>query len=240
MRKIVIYPGRFHPFHKGHAGTYETLVKQYGANNVFVVSSGKQAPVTSPFSFEQKTVMMQELGVPAQQIVQVKSPYNAVEVTSQFDANNTAVIYALSQKDVDRISFKPKKDGSPSYLQPLTNKLAPMSEHGYVFVAPTINFTILGKSIKSASEIRKMYIEGDDETRMKVITDLYGNPNERIKEIFDKELSLAESISRLEESLFRMPLTESRDDIANRYLDIMKQIKILEQEAAEDEINGIR
>jgi hypothetical protein len=234
MRKIVIYPGRFHPFHKGHKGTYDYLVKKYGANNVFIASSGKQAPMTSPFSFEQKVVMMKALGVPESQIAQVKSPYIASEITSKFDKDSTVVIFSLSEKDVNRLSFKPKKDGSPSYLQPISSKMLPMSKHGYVDISPKVDFTIGGRSYDSASQIRNDYMKLDDDGRMAMIAGLYGKPDKQIKQIFDQELGLAESILQLHNS---MVLTES---VNPKYQSILKQIAQLEYEARIDEYIGIR
>ena len=58
MNKLVIYPGRFHPFHKGHHASYDFLSKGYGTDNVYVASSNAQAPLTSPFSFDEKKQMM--------------------------------------------------------------------------------------------------------------------------------------------------------------------------------------
>ena len=54
MNKIAIYPGRFHPFHKGHQASYQYLQNQFGADNVFIGTSNVVAPLTSPFSFEDK------------------------------------------------------------------------------------------------------------------------------------------------------------------------------------------
>ena len=34
---VVIYPGRFHPFHKGHASVYEHLRSKFP--NVFIATS---------------------------------------------------------------------------------------------------------------------------------------------------------------------------------------------------------
>ena len=33
---VVIYVGRFQPFHKGHYSTYQHLVKKFGKDNVFI------------------------------------------------------------------------------------------------------------------------------------------------------------------------------------------------------------
>jgi malate/lactate dehydrogenase len=33
---VVVYSGRFQPFHKGHYATYEHLVKKFGKDNVYI------------------------------------------------------------------------------------------------------------------------------------------------------------------------------------------------------------
>jgi hypothetical protein len=227
MRKVVIYPGRFHPFHKGHKATYDFLVKKYGAANVFVTSTNTQAPTTSPFSFKDKKEMAKALGIPDSQFVQVKNPYQSREVTEKFDADKTAVIFALSEKDVERISFKPKKDGSPSYLQPVDGKMEPMSKHGYVDIAPTVDFEIHGTAINSASQLRQMYIAADDTEREHIIIDLYGTVKPKIKKIFDTELQLAEALSRLHNGM----LKESWD---MRYLEIINEVAAKERAALQE------
>ena len=34
-KEVVVYSGRFQPFHSGHAKVYEHLVSKFGKNNVF-------------------------------------------------------------------------------------------------------------------------------------------------------------------------------------------------------------
>lgn len=230
MRKIVIYPGRFHPFHKGHKSVYDHLVAKYGAHNVYVVTSNSQAPMTSPFSFEEKREMMTALGIPRSKIVQVRIPYVARELTDQFDPDKTAVIYAVSEKDEDRFSFKPKKDGSPSYFQPLTRKLKPLSQHGYVELTPTTDFKIGGKTMNSASQIRNLYVGQNDEGRSRIITDLYGKPNDKVKQIFDKKLTMLESMSVV---YLHAPLFEST--MAAKYRKVINDIRELEEIVREEE-----
>lgn len=198
MKTIAIYPGRFHPFHRGHYATYEYLVRSYGKENVFVASTNTQAPLTSPFSFEEKKQMMVALGIPANRIVQVKNPYKADEITQQFDKNDTAVVFALSEKDTARFSYT-KKDGSLSYMQPFSDKiqLQPYSQHAYVEIAPTVNFSVGGQSVMSASAIRSLYIGATDELREKIIADLYGTYLPKIKQLFDRKLALVEAATTL-------------------------------------------
>ena len=36
LRPVVIYGGKFQPFHKGHYEIYQRLVKEFGKKNVFI------------------------------------------------------------------------------------------------------------------------------------------------------------------------------------------------------------
>ena len=200
MNYLVIYPGRFHPFHKGHKASYDWLNKQFSNDSIFIATSGVQAPVTSPFSYSDKVMMMTKLGIPAGRIVNVKNPYQAVEITSAIpdeEKKNTVLIFAVSAKDAERFNFAPKKDGSLGYLQPLPkNKksIKPMTKHGYVVITPTINFKVNGVDANSASEIRKMYLKGNDRDKDQVIADLYGQPDSAIRAVFDKKLGISEQV----------------------------------------------
>lgn len=194
MNYLVIYPGRFHPFHLGHKASYDWLTRRYGENNVYIASSSVQAPGTSPFSFGDKIAMMTKLGIPPGHVVNVKNPYQATEITSGLsneEKANTALIFAVSAKDAERFNFAPKKDGSASYLQPSPeNKkgMQPMTRHGYVVVTPTINFRVRGVDADSASKIRKLYLDGNNSDRNQIITDLYGSPDPELRAVFDQRL----------------------------------------------------
>ena len=223
MRTVVIYPGRFHPFHRGHKASYDYLVKRYGSQNVFVVSSDKQDPETSPFSFADKMDMMTKLGISPGQIAQVRNPYQAREITSEIDnKDDTVLIFAVSEKDMSgpdaRFDFKPKKDGSASYIQPIPadGKLKPMSQHAYVTVTPTVNFRVRGADANSASQIRKKYMDGNKADREQIIADLYGDVDAGIRDIFDRKLGVKKSVEIVSESRARMAekINQLRERIA--------------------------
>lgn len=194
MNYLVIYPGRFHPFHLGHKASYDWLTQQFGENNVYVASSNVQDPETSPFTFADKVKMAAKLGIPAGHVVNVKNPYQATEITSMLtpeEKATTALIFAVSEKDAGRFNFAPKKDGTPGYLQPVPkNKksMKPMTKHGYVAITPTVNFRVKGADANSASQIRKQYLDGNDADRNQIITDLYGAPDAELRDIFDTRL----------------------------------------------------
>ena len=234
MRTIAIYGGRFQIFHLGHKSVYDHLVKQFGSDNVYIVSSNKQAPVSSPFSFDDKTKMMQALKIPQDHIIQVKNPYQAKEVTDQVDGQNTSIVFALSAKDAERFTFKPKKDGSPSYMQPYpgNDNLKPLTETGYILVVPTINFEVLGNSVKSASAIRGMYLKSNDNDRIKILKDLYGKATKQMKSLFDKQLSITETFLNLYNNT---TLLESKSILRRKQ--IITKARILESKISKEEFN---
>lgn len=188
---LVIYPGRFHPFHIGHGKVYKYLAQKF--DNVFIATSNKVDPAEgSPFTFDEKKKMMQHAGVPANAIVQVKNPYIANEITQNYDPETTAVIFAVSEKDMDtdpRFQFKPKKDGSPGYYQPMSKQLLPMAKHGHIMTVPTFDFKVLGEPMRSASEFRKNFASADIKTQAQMIVDLYGKYDKDIHRIMHTKLS---------------------------------------------------
>ena len=141
-------------------------------------------------------MMIQSAGIDPKFVEMTKNPYLAGEITEKYDLDKTKVIFVVSEKDMEgdkpRFKFGLKKDGSPSYFQPYNkdnkDKLENASKHGYIATLPTMDFKILGKDIRSASQIRELYKQSDDQGRRDLIQDLYGSMNEEIKRIFDNKL----------------------------------------------------
>ena len=196
MNYVVIYPGRFHPFHLGHKASYDWLTNKFGENSVYVASSEKQDPETSPFKYDNKVTMMTKLGIPSGHIKRVKNPYQATEITaalSDEEKANTVLVFAVSAKDAQRFDYEPRANGSPAYLQPLPadkKGIKPMTQHGYVIVTPTVNFRVKGADANSASQIRKLYLDGNDNDRDQIIVDLYGALDPELRNIFDQALGV--------------------------------------------------
>ena len=191
MDTVVIYPGRFHPFHKGHKSVYDTLVKRFGKNRVFIATSDKVDPPKSPFTFEEKRAMIALTGVDPSRVIKTKSPYQATEITDNYDPQNTIALFAVSDKDMaedPRFSFKPKKDGSPSYYQPAQKDMKSLDTHGYIITVPTLQFDVLGKPMRSASEFRANFAKADSETQKKMITDLFGKYDPNVDRIMSAKI----------------------------------------------------
>jgi hypothetical protein len=222
MNYLVIYPGRFHPFHRGHQASYDYLTRQYGENNVYIATSDVTAPITSPFKFDDKVKMITRLGIPASHVVKVKNPYQAKEITSSLgteEKNNTVLIFAVSAKDMQpagegndggpRFQFGIKRNGEPSYLQPMPEnikQLQPMSKHAYVVVTPTVAFRVQGADADSAKQIRNLYMNSSPENRDNIITDLYGEAYPDLRDIFDASLGTAE---RVQEVIYGTPIVDA-------------------------------
>ena len=210
MRTIAVYPGRFHPFHRGHAASFKQLAQKFGLDNTYLAISAKQEQPKSPFSAQDRAKMAMSLGIPSKNIIAVRNPYAAQEYIDQLnlDPEKTAIIFGVSKKDMEgepalgippdpRFSFKAKKDGSPSYLQPFSRNIVPMNQHGYVMSTDVAEFPIAGKTMRDASAIRSAYAGADQNTKMRILKDLYGDAAEKMKQVFDNNLQVTESIRRL-------------------------------------------
>jgi len=240
---FVIYPGRFHPFHKGHKGVYDYLSTKYGGSDVYITTTDKVELPKSPFNFNEKLQMMTLTGIPANKILNVTQNYNITNLESKIpiDLNRDSVIFAVSEKDMTedpRFSKFTKKDGSPSYLQPLPkklDKLQPAIKHGYIDTVPTTTFTVLGKPATSASELRKQYVSLSPEQKKLFITDLFGKYSKTVQNIMDTklgELELTESQKKALKSIIRNILKEDEAKVksathkANLALVIQRQAEL--------------
>jgi hypothetical protein len=187
MRTVAVYPGRFHVFHQGHKAVYDHLVNQFGSENVYIATSAKQNDTDSPFTLADKVAMMTKMGVPAGRIIQVTNPYKIDEMTKLLglDPKTDHLVYALGAKDAERFKYTPD---SALQLLSQTKKMKPVGRHAYVEVVPTATFNVLGQPVSSASAIRKLYLDGNENDRNQIIADLYGRPDPELKSIFDQRL----------------------------------------------------
>jgi glycerol-3-phosphate cytidylyltransferase-like family protein len=197
---VVIYPGRFHPFHIGHGKVFKYLKQNFKGAQVFIASSGKTDTHKSPFTFDEKKKMMMLAGVDPNAVVQAKVPYVASEITDRFDPDTTVVVYAVSEKDMaedPRFAFpqngpKLKKNGEPAHVQKWTGMAdaKPLRDHSYIVTVPTFTFKIQGEAINSATQIRNMIGKADEEKLTLILQDLYDTQNipHEVMEIFKRKL----------------------------------------------------
>ena len=185
IKKIIaVYSGRFQPYHKGHHHAYEFLVKKFGKKNVFIGTSNKTGGDRSPFDFKEKeTIISKMFKVPKSNIVQVKNPYNPMEIKSKFDEKTTALVIGLGEKDSGRLSGK--------YYKPYTGKdMESFETLGYVISVPQLQMKIDGKTI-SGNVVRNSF-KGNDP--MGAFKTLYGKMNKSAYGIFLKKFGISEGV----------------------------------------------
>jgi len=181
---VVVYSGRFQPFHKGHYATYDHLVKKFGKDNVYIGTSDVTDNKKSPFGFkEKKAIMMKMFGISSNKIVQIKNPYAPQEILSKFDSDTTGFITVVGEKDSSRLSGK--------YFTPYKGKVEDgYLNKGYVYAAPAQPNAISG------TDVRYWLSAGSEEERKKNFTKAYPKFDDQIFKIITLKLKkLKESIN---------------------------------------------
>lgn len=191
---IAIYPGRFQPFSRHHAEAFEWLKTKFG-KNTFIATSDKIDPPKSPLNFAEKKMVISKFGY-GPNLVQVKNPYKAEEITAKFNPNDTAIVFMVGEKDMledPRFAMKPKKDGSAGYFKPYKGNekdLEGFDRHGYLIVAPHMSFDIPGIGEMSGTNVRKaLSADVRPENYKKLFTSIFGWYDEKIAEMLKDKFS---------------------------------------------------
>jgi len=200
-RTVVVFPGRFQPFHKGHKTLYDKAKKKFPNADFFIATSdikpelAAKDPQRYPFTFEEKKQIIVATGIPENEVVKTNQPYKPVEILQNYNKDIDKVIFIVGMKDMledPRFSFKPLKTGAPSYFQPYKDNI-PMKAfgeggHGYIYAPGTITFSIDGAPSTSASQLRDTYKIADEKKRMRIVVDVVGRPDQKIFDLFNKKL----------------------------------------------------
>ena len=188
---IVIYPGRFQPMGRHHAEVYKKLAAKYGKSNTYIATSNVVKLPKSPLNFKEKAAVMKQHGIT--NVVQVKNPYQAAEITSKYDPETTAVLFAVGKKDMaedPRFRIGTKKNGEPGYFQDYEKNqgnLQPYSKHGYLIVAPHVNIDIPGFGEMSGTTLRQVLTTADEKT----FKDVMGFSNPRLADLLKQRFTAA-------------------------------------------------
>jgi cytidyltransferase-like protein len=193
-RIVVTYPGRFQPFHKGHAEVFRELQSQFGSDNVFIVTSNKTDTNKSPFNFSDKSQLMAAAGVPAHSVVEASQVY---DLPSQFDTDKENIVFITAVGAPDAARLAPgttKKDGSPAYFQKWEglDRAQSADKHGYVIITSEKpqSMTLAGKKydVSHGTPTRRLWneVRGDQELKRQFIEQLYGQYTPEIEQILNK------------------------------------------------------
>lgn len=194
-RLVVTYPGRFQPFHQGHADVFRSLAAKFGGDNVFIVTGNKTDNEKSPFNFSDKVQFMHAAGIPDHNIIEASQVY---KLPDQFASQADSVIFitAVGSPDAQRLNpGSVKKDGSPSYYQTLPedlNEAATADMHGYVIIADerAKQISIGGQTVDAShgTAVRNLWnqVRNNPKQRAEFIEQLYGKADPALGKILDK------------------------------------------------------
>jgi hypothetical protein len=186
---VVVYSGRFQPFHKGHYATYDNLVKKFGKDSVYIGTSNVTDSKKSPFNFkEKKAIMTNMFGIPSSKIANIRNPYAPEEILNKYDEDTTGLIVVVGEKDENRLSGK--------YFAPYKGKVTePYLDRGYVYASPATANPISGTDVRywlsagSAADRKKNFTKAyprfDDQIFKLITLKLKG-----LKECINEEIKL--------------------------------------------------
>lgn len=190
---VVLYPGRFQPFHLGHAEVFRSLQGKFGRDNVYIATSNKVELPKSPFNFTEKTVFMNAAGVPGDRIIEVTNPYKLPE--PQFNPANTIFIAAVGAPDRERLRpDSVKKDGNPGYFKSFESldKCTTADKHGYVIVENerqkviTINGEPVDVSHGTPARAAWNAVRDNPKARAEYLLQMFGRDDAELGRILDK------------------------------------------------------
>ena len=176
-KTVVVYSGRFQPFHRGHYATYQELVSKFGKDNVYIATSNKTDNQKSPFNFKEKKLIMQKMfGIPSNKIVEVRNPYAPMEILANYPEETTGFVTAVGEKDEMRLSGK--------YFQPYKGEVEKgYKDAGYVYISPSQTNAISG------TEVRNMLSKGTEDVRKKNFMKAYPKFDEKVFKLITLKLS---------------------------------------------------
>mgnify|MGYP006087264825 FL=1 len=225
MKQVIIYPGRFQPMLSHHAEVYSQLQTQFPEADVYIGTSDKVESGKSPFTFAEKQQIATAHGIEPSKVLQAKRPYHKDDYP--FDEENTVIIFAVGEKDMDRFPFSNvnpdtdldmmvKDKSKPKYYQKINTYRTdpkPMAERGYITLAPTIS---VGNEVASASAFRDALKNAPDkESAEQVYTKQFGNFDPKIFELIYGKITgqndMNEELNNMRKLAGMQPLTESFD-----------------------------
>ena len=210
---IAIYPGRFQPMGPHHVKTYNWLAKKFGKANTFVVTSDKVKLPKSPLNFKEKKSIINKHGI--NNVVQVRNPYQSMELLKNYDPETTAAVFMVGEKDAQRLGGK--------FFRPWEGVASVGYRDGaYTLIAPHVSLKVPGFGEMSGTTIRQALANADQ----KLFKDIMGFYNPSLhKMLLDKFSGLQEEL--IGNFLLKHPITEISLNMAGSNTDVDDGIIII-------------
>jgi len=164
-----------------HAKVYYNLKVLFPNAKVYIGTSNKTEPGTSPFNFKEKQLIAQAQGINPDNVLEANSPYVHTFYT-QFDHDNTIVIFAVGEKDSNRfpmtnvdketgLDMTVRGEPRPKYYQMINtynnDNPKPMSERGYIYNIE--NIVDSDNEVSSASAFREALLNSPSKEAAKEV-----------------------------------------------------------------------
>lgn len=176
-KKVVIYSGRFQPFHEGHYLTYSHLVKKFGKDNVFIGTPDKVEKPKSPLNFKEKVkVMTTMFGIPRNRIFEIKNLDNPKEIPYKLSTDTTFVVTIDENTTNLNKNYFQKYEDSVDFLCYI--------DRGYVYTPPSLS-TLSGKQVRSMLGDPSLF---EDERKLN-FKKIYGKFNQSIFDLVAGKLT---------------------------------------------------
>lgn len=189
---VVLLPGRFQPWHKGHNSVFQSLQAKFGRNAVYIATSNSTDHDKSPFNFIDKTILMNAAGIPSDRIIESSQPY---KLPSNFIPSKTVFVVAIGEPDKNRLSVdSTKKDGTDSYFKTFKSfsECTTADKHGYVVIAAerqyaiTLNGQRIDVSHGTAARAAWNMIRNDPQGRQDYMNQMFTRADSELGRILDK------------------------------------------------------
>lgn len=148
---LAIYPGRFQPMGLHHKAAYDWLVKKFGKENTYIVTSNITDPKDSPFTFLEKKAIINKYGI--DKVIKSDRPYFPSALIKKYDPETTVVVFMIGEKDHGRLSsIKRLMKYNKTTAVPYKDAENPFT---YYLYCPTFRYNIPDFGEMSGTTIRK-------------------------------------------------------------------------------------
>lgn len=225
---VVVFGGRFQPFHHGHHQVFAKLQNTFGRDNVYISTANNLTDPKTVWNFSDRVKFMTAAGVPVDRIIEQASP---LKLAPQFDPASTIFVLARGAKDAAKIGVgSTKQNGSPSYFQWFKSvaQCETADKHGYIIPMKEEEDLYqtkgLGtKSLSRGTDVRAVWnqVRNDPTERARLLTHLFRRNDPELGRLMDRiPTAVGES---LEEGapIVVMPMLRRRAAEPTRYPEIM-------------------
>ncbi len=190
---VVFYGGRFQPMHRGHYELYNSLVKKFGKDNVFISTKlskdGEKEHIKgnfskNPLTFDEKVKIISEIfGIKKDHIIN-SDPYRPDLEKIGRDPKMTSVVLAFSEKDAGRLIpgkvLQPYPNNNFN-LEPLTSGSNDDPKNRMYYITMPTNFNAM-----SASDFRNIVANyGNSEETKTAFKNFFGKDPSKHPDILE-------------------------------------------------------